>query len=70
MLIIVISYGTANDPFTCSLTATSSEVDINDVNSVRKVVCDKQHLSMDEIDEILVVENDEVVEAFNWENWS
>lgn len=74
MLIIAIGHGTpvageyTSDPYSCSCDAKRGEADPEYMDSVLKCIMQKQMLTKDSIDELIVVENDEVTAHYTWED--
>ncbi len=69
MLIIAIGHGSVTDEYSCSCDAKRGEVDPDDVESVAKCIISKQMLdSKEQIDELLVVEQDEVIAHYTFED--
>lgn len=68
MLIIAIGFGANSDPYSCSCFVWNDKVNPHDMDSVLKYIVQKQALTRDTIDELIVVENDEIVAHYTWEN--
>jgi hypothetical protein len=69
MLIIAIGHGNLTDEYSCSCEAKRGEVDPTDVDAVAACIVSKQMLdSRNQIDELLVVENDDVIAHYTWED--
>lgn len=68
MLIIAIGHGHMTDEYSCSCEAKRGEVDPDDVDAVAACIISKQLLdSKEHIDELLVVENDDVIAHYTYE---
>jgi hypothetical protein len=68
MLIIAVGFGDRGEPFTCSVKATSDQLDKTNIDSVLPYICNEQKLDPIYIDELLIVDNDEVIKTFNYED--
>jgi hypothetical protein len=68
MLIIAIGHGETTDPYSCSCDAKRGEADPEYMDSVLACIMQKQMLTKEGIDELIVVENDEVVARYTWED--
>lgn len=69
MLIIAIGHGHRSDAYSCSCDAKRGEADPEYMDSVLACIMQKQmSLSKDDIDELIVVEADEVVAHYTWED--
>ena len=69
MLIIAIGHGNMTDEYSCSCDAKRGECDPDDVESVAACIIGKQMLdSKEHIDELLVVENDDVIAHYTFED--
>jgi hypothetical protein len=68
MLIIAVGHGHIADAFSCSCDAKRGEADPEYMDSVLACIMQKQMLTKNSIDELIVVENDEVVAHYTWED--
>ena len=66
MLIIAIGHGSTSDEYTCS--TDSSTINPKSVPEVLEAICKAQDLPESSVDELLVIQNDDVIAHYTWED--
>ena len=68
MLIVAISFGHHSDPFTRTCIVKREEVDVKELSSIIPLLYKEYQLPPFSIDEVLVIENDEVISRFDFDD--
>ena len=66
MLVVAVGFG--HSPFTCSCPCESDEVDPHDLPSILSLIDKEHHLIPTSIDELLVIDNDQVIATYDYED--